>query len=249
MQRFYPICGHKDFAWRNQLVITVHPLPCNEAFAERPVGPGAAEVPTLRSTFPFDWFAVSRDTKMLSTLSWERAQLRQACSKLIVPQLSNMLAGNEVRLVQFRQASVKPARGLKFRAGNEVRLVQLPQAPPKLNPELRSKVPGNEVKLLQPSHAKLKLIPELRSKVPGKDVRLVQLPQAELKLVPELRFIVPGNEVKLGHPSQASVKSVTQKGFTFVLQKYGGWFHKVLALVENSDQRLHCEVVTGATDL
>lgn len=157
------------------LTVTVHPFPSNEAFAASPAAPGAEDVPPSMLTMPFDCPAVSRDTKILSTDCWERAQLNQALVKLIAEQLSNIPAGNVVRLVQAAQAPPKFVPELTSRKGKEVRLVQLFQVLLKVSPELT--LSG------------------------GKEDKLVQFPQASSKLVPELKFKVPGKVVKLVHCS------------------------------------------------
>ena len=105
--RFYPLSLREDFAQQNQLVTTVQPLPCKEVLAVAPAPLGAAEVPPARLTVPFNWPAVSREIRMLLTLVWDRAQLYHEFPKLVAAQLSNILAGKDVKLVQSLQALLK----------------------------------------------------------------------------------------------------------------------------------------------
>jgi len=155
--------------------MTVQPFACREAFAARPVAPGAAEVPPLRFTVPFDRPAVFRETRMLFTLVWLRAQFSQALVKSVAEQLLNIPAGKDVRLVQLYQAPLKLVPLLTSSRGKEVRLVQLYQAPLKLVPLLTS-ISGKEVRLVQLYQETPKFVPELTSSS-GKEVRLVQLYQ------------------------------------------------------------------------
>ena len=112
----------------DQLVVTVHPFACRADFAVAPAPLGAAEVPPLRLTVPFNWPAVFRETRMLLTLVWLRAQFCQALVKLVAVQVLNIAAGNVVRLVQFCQALKKLVPLLTSSRGKDVRPVQYDQA-------------------------------------------------------------------------------------------------------------------------
>ena len=92
---------------QNQLVATVQPFACRADFAVAPAPLGAADVPPLRLTVPFNRPAVFREIRMLLTLVWERAQFAQALVKLVAVQVLNIAAGNVVRLSQLAQATPK----------------------------------------------------------------------------------------------------------------------------------------------
>lgn len=158
-----------------QFVTTVQPFPSRETFAASPVALGAAEVPPSMFTVPLLWPAVSRETRMLSTLVWSRAQLVQAWVKFVAAQVSNIPAGKEVRLVQFSQVCAKIVPLLTSSKGKEVKLAQLNQAAPKSVPLLISSM-GKEVRFRQPNQAELKLVPLLTFNR-GKEVRLEQFRQ------------------------------------------------------------------------
>ena len=89
---------------RTPFTATVQPFSSRETTALHPALLGAAEVPPLIFKTPSSCPALSIESKMLSTLVWERAQFVQALSKSVAVQLSNIAAGKEVRLVQFPQA-------------------------------------------------------------------------------------------------------------------------------------------------
>ena len=107
-------------------MVTVHPFASSEALAANPAAPGAEDVPPSMPTIPPDCPAVSKETSMLSTLAWLRAQLNHASSKLVAEQLSNIPAGNEVKLVQEFQAVEKFVPELRSSGGKVVRLSQFP---------------------------------------------------------------------------------------------------------------------------
>lgn len=140
------------FNWRSrlpdQLVTTVQPLPSKEVFAANPATPGAEDVPPSKLTVPFDWPAVSRETRILSTLSSVRAQYCQAKVKSVATQLSNIPAGKEAKFVQSYHVFKNVVPELKFSAGKAVRLVHSAQVNLKSLPELTSRI-GKEVRLMQ----------------------------------------------------------------------------------------------------
>lgn len=174
--------------------MTVQPLACKDTFAAKPAGPGAEDVPPSMFTVPFDCPAVSRETRMLSTDCWERAQPFHVLLKEVARQLSNIPAGNTARLEQKAQQPSNCNPDPKFKNGKEAREVQSDHVPENCTPELTFKT-GKEVNPGQSDHALLKFSPELTSRR-GKEVRLVQLYHAPSKFTPELTSRA-GKEVRL----------------------------------------------------
>ena len=189
------------------MTVTVHPRDRSVSIAGRPVPTEGADPPDWSNTgVPAAIPDATRDTRMLSMLVWVRAVIENASAKFPPLILSKALAGNVVRLSQFRQALLKSVPADMSIKGKLVRLSQLSQVKLKLVPA-DVLIRGKLVRLVQLRQALLKSVPA-DVLIKGKLVRLPQLNQAKLKSVPA-DVSIRGNEVSSVLLRQKLVKSVT----------------------------------------
>ena len=110
------------------MTFTVQPREIRAFLAVMPAPVGAALVPLLSSSVPFDVPFDSIDIRILLTEVAVRAQPWKAIVKFVQGQPLNTPAGKSAKAVQFRQVSLKLVPLLVLINGNELRLLQLFQA-------------------------------------------------------------------------------------------------------------------------
>ena len=176
-----------------QFVVTVQPRAWSADFAAAPVADGAADVPPLMFSVPFDRPAALIDTRMLSTLAWLNPQFWKLPVKFVAVQLSNTFAGNVVRDEQFSHAYAKSVPDDVSIAGNDTRDEQFSHDPLNNVPD-DVFIAGNVVRDEQFCHAPLNNVPE-DVFISGNVVRDEQPHHAYEKFVPDDVFIA-GNVVR-----------------------------------------------------
>ena len=193
-----------------QFVVTVQPRAWSADFAAAPVADGAADVPPLMFSVPFDRPAALIDTRMLSTLAWLNPQFWKLPVKFVAVQLSNTFAGNVVRDEQFSHAYAKSVPDDVSIAGNDTRDEQFSHAYEKFVPDDMF-IAGNDTRDEQFSHDPLNNVPD-DVFIAGNVVRDEQFCHAPLNNVPEDVFI-SGNVVRDEQPHHAYEKFVPDDVF------------------------------------
>ena len=157
------------------MTFTVQPREIRAFLAVMPAPVGAALVPLLSSSVPFDVPFDSIDIRILLTEVAVRAQSLKAIVKFVQGQPLNTPAGKSAKAVHSLHALTNVVALLVLINGNELRLVQFAQVEVKSVP-LLVLINGNELRLLQFFQALGKSVTLLVS-INGNELRLVQFRQ------------------------------------------------------------------------